>query len=346
VASAPSRDPGALVLGIETSCDETAAAVVADGHEILSNVVSSQVADHAPFGGVVPELASRRHLEAIVWVVQQALEQAGKDLNEITGIAVTQGPGLIGALLVGLGLAKALAWARALAIVGINHLEAHLAALRWAEPRAVYPMVALLVSGGHTCLYYIPAQGQMELVGQSVDDAAGEAFDKVAKLFGLGYPGGVRISRLGAGGNPQAYDFPRPMISSGDYNFSFAGLKSALVRFREAHKGQPYRLEDVCASFEQAVVDVLVAKTMAAAQHFGAKAVGAAGGVAANARLRAELGRAAKARGLSLSLAPVELCTDNAAMVAALGSDKLRAGERLGLEAEAVSRVDSSGGLG
>jgi N6-L-threonylcarbamoyladenine synthase len=338
-------DPGALVLGIESSCDETAAAVVADGHRLLSSVIASQVKDHAPFGGVVPELASRRHLDNAVPVVRAALAEAGLTLADLTGIAVTQGPGLIGALLIGLNLAKGLAWSLDLPIVGVSHLEGHLAALALTPDPPPFPHVALLVSGGHTSIYLVRGPGQQEELGQTVDDAAGEAYDKVAKLYGLGYPGGVIIDRLAAQGDPHAIRLPRPRLHDGTLDFSFAGLKTAVVNFREKHRGEPYRIEDLCAGFQEAVVEVLVKKTLAAAQAHGVTHLALTGGVAANRRLRAQMAESAQAAGLGITLPPPELCTDNAAMIAAAGCHGLRAGHRLPLAADAVSRLPRGGAL-
>ncbi len=338
-------DPGALVLGIESSCDETAAAVVADGRRVVSSVIASQVKDHAPFGGVVPELASRRHLENIVPVVRAACRQAGLSLKDLSGIAVTQGPGLIGALLVGLNLAKALAWGLGKPIVGVSHLEGHLAALCLGEAPPPYPHVALLVSGGHTSLYLVRAPGEQEELGQTVDDAAGEAYDKVAKLYGLGYPGGVVIDRLAAAGDASVIRLPRPRLHDGTLDFSFAGLKTAVLHFRQQHQGQPYRIEDLCAGFQEAVAEVLVRKTLAAARQHGVGHLALAGGVAANRRLRELLAESAQAAGLGVTLPALDLCTDNAAMIAAAGSWGLRAGRRLSLTADAISRLPRGGSL-
>jgi len=344
-ADSPAQDPGRLVLGIETSCDESAASVVTGGRRVLSSVVASQVKDHAPFGGVVPELASRRHLENLAPVVRAALVQAGVGLGDLSGLAVTQGPGLIGALLVGLSLAKALAWSRGLPIVGVSHLEGHLAALDLCEEPPDYPLVALLVSGGHTSIFLVDRPGAQRELGQTVDDAAGEAFDKVAKLYGLGYPGGVAIDRLAKSGDPQAIALPRPRLHDGTLDFSFSGLKTAVVYFRRDHQGEPYRMEDLCASFQEAVVEVLVKKTLAAAQEHGVGRLALAGGVAANQRLRQAMSQAAQENGLRLTLPPLDLCTDNAAMIAAAGCLHLRRGERLPLEADAISRLPLGGML-
>lgn len=339
------EDYGRLVLGIESSCDETAAAVVAEGRRVLSSVIASQVKDHAPFGGVVPELASRRHLENAVPVVRAALAQAGVGLADLSGLAVTQGPGLIGALLVGLNLAKALAWGLDKPIVGVSHLEGHLAALSLVEEPPPYPHVALLVSGGHTSIYLVKAPGQQDELGQTVDDAAGEAYDKVAKLYGLGYPGGIIIDRLAQEGDPQAIRLPRPRLHDGTLDFSFAGLKTAVVNFRSRHQGESYRMEDLCAGFQEAVAEVLVKKTLAAAQAQGVGHLALAGGVAANRRLRALISQTAQAHGMGVTLPPLALCTDNAAMIAAAGCQGLRAGRRLSPRADAVSRLPRGGSL-
>ena len=244
-----SDDPGRLVLGIESSCDETAASVVKDGREILSSVIASQIKDHAPFGGVVPELASRRHLQNIVPVIERALVQAKLKMNDLSGIAVTQGPGLIGALLVGLSLAKALAFSLRLPICGVSHLEGHLAALQLVDDPPGYPVTAMVVSGGHTSIYMVNGPGQQEELGQTVDDAAGEAFDKVAKLYGLGYPGGVVMDRLAGGVEiDQGHrSSPGRACTTALWTFRSPGLKTAVSRFREQHKGESYRIEDLCA---------------------------------------------------------------------------------------------------
>ena len=309
-----------LVLAIESSCDETAAAVVRDGREVLSNVISSQVSVHAAYGGVVPEIASRKHLEAMVPVVEQALGEAGVGLSDIEGIAVTQGPGLAGALLVGIATAKALAYVKNLPIVGVNHIEGHLFAPFLEQPVA-FPFIALVVSGGHTHLYRVEGVGRYTTLGQTLDDAAGEAFDKVAKLLGLSYPGGAVVDRLAAEGNPKGVRFPRPLMHDGTCNFSFSGLKTAVLTYLRKHPaaGCGDELKHLCASFQEAVCDVLVHKTEAAVVGTGIKRVVVAGGVACNSGLRREMARLARDRGLELSIPGPLLCSDNAAMNAVPG---------------------------
>ncbi|PID39699.1 MAG: tRNA (adenosine(37)-N6)-threonylcarbamoyltransferase complex transferase subunit TsaD [Proteobacteria bacterium] len=337
------------VLGIETSCDETAAAVVR-GDEICSNIVSSQVALHRPYGGVVPELASRHHLQNIVPVVQRALDDAGVTLPELDGIAVTRGPGLVGALLVGVQLAKSLAYVHGLPLIGVNHLEGHLAAPRLAKGGATIPdrHLALLVSGGHTALVLVERFGVYRLLGATRDDAAGEAFDKVAKLLDLGYPGGPVIERLAEGGDPAAIAFPRALPRRDELDFSFSGLKTAVANYVRTHgapssavlSGVPSSaLANLCASFQQAVADVLVNKTLRAAQQRRVKAVVAGGGVLANRTLRSALFEACEARQLALFIPPLSLCTDNAAMIAAAGARRLMAGERSGTDLNAQARL-------
>ncbi|MSR64981.1 MAG: tRNA (adenosine(37)-N6)-threonylcarbamoyltransferase complex transferase subunit TsaD [Verrucomicrobiae bacterium] len=325
-----------LVLGIETSCDETSVAVVRDGREILSNIIASQIELHRPFGGVVPEIASRQHLRYIDHIIQDALDAAKVTLDQIEAVAVTRGPGLATSLLIGISTAKAIASARKLPFLGVNHLEGHLLSpflssgtrLSTLDSR---PFVALIVSGGHTLLVHVRGIGNYEIMGQTVDDAAGEAFDKVAKLLGLGYPGGPEIDKLAREGNRAAIAFPRSMQHSGDYNFSFSGIKTAVLYYlkkRSALSTQHSALADVCASFQEAVVDVLVEKTIAAAREKGVTLVTAAGGVTCNRRLRERLAAACQQKGLHLSLADAKLCTDNAAMIAAVADAHLRRGNR------------------
>jgi N6-L-threonylcarbamoyladenine synthase len=348
------------ILGVETSCDETSAAVVEDGSKILSNVVGSQIDLHRAYGGVVPELASRKHLELIDTIVSQAIAHASTRFEEIDAVAGTYGPGLATSLLIGLNAAKGIAFSLAKPFVGINHIEAHLylpLLIESAErtprshaptlPRsdALFPMVSLIVSGGHTILAYATAIGRHEILGQTVDDAAGEAFDKVAKLLGLGYPGGPEIDRLAKRGNPAAIAFPRSMLDDPSYNFSFSGLKTAVLYYLRKYQSpitDHRSLADICASFQEAVVDVLVGKLIRAVVKKGVRTVSASGGVSINSRFREKLTAECQRRGLKLLLAPAELCTDNAAMIAALAFYKLQAGQR----SEFALEVAPSIGLG
>ena len=304
-----------LILGIETSCDETAAAVVADGTRVLSSVVSSQVDLHARYGGVVPEVASRAHVELLTPVIAQALVEAGVAQREITAVAATHGPGLVGSLLVGVSAAKALALVWDRPFVAVNHLEAHLYASFLEEPDLELPLVVLLVSGGHTMLVLMRGHGDYEILGATMDDAAGEAYDKVARMLGLGYPGGPAIDRLAMDGEA-TITFPRPVIDDG-YRFSFSGLKTAVVNHVRKHPDAP--VADVAASFQEAVVDVLVTKARRAAAAHGAKGLAIGGGVAANSRLREAMLDACMEDDLRSFLPSRSLCTDNAAMVAAVG---------------------------
>ncbi len=308
------------ILGIETSCDETAAAVVARGTSVLSSVVSSQVDLHARYGGVVPEIASRAHVDLIVPVVAQAFVEAG--LSElptdgepqIDAVAATYGPGLVGALLVGVSAAKALALAWDVPFIAVNHLEAHLYATLLEDPDLELPLVVLLVSGGHTMIVLMEGHGQYRVLGSTIDDAAGEAFDKVARYLGLGYPGGPAIDALSVQGDPEAIRFPRPMAGDGTYDFSFSGLKTAVVNYVRKHPD--VSTPDVAAAFQEAVVDVLVTKTQAAAREVGAKGLCLGGGVAANSRLRERFLDACVEDGIRGFLPSRAMCTDNAAMVA------------------------------
>ncbi|MCR4405234.1 MAG: tRNA (adenosine(37)-N6)-threonylcarbamoyltransferase complex transferase subunit TsaD [Candidatus Acetothermia bacterium] len=300
-----------FTLGIETSCDETAAAVLQGEREVLSNVVYSQADLHSRYGGVVPEIASRNHLRKLPFILKEALTGAGVEPSKIDLIGATFGPGLVGALLVGLSAAKGLAYALKRPFVGVNHLEAHLFAHYLEYPQAGPPLLALLVSGGHTNLVHIKAWGDYRTLGGTRDDAAGEAFDKVGKLIGIDYPAGAKLDRLAKAGDPEAIPLPRPMLDSG-YDFSFAGLKTAMAYYLKGHKAKP---EDVAASFQRAVVDVLVGKTLRAATDLQVKRIAVVGGVAANSELRARF--QAEAAGLEVYFPPLILCTDNAAMVAA-----------------------------
>ncbi len=330
------------ILAIETSCDETAAAVLRGEREVLADVVASQAELHARYGGVVPELACRAHTEAIVPVVTEALERAGLGLDALDAIAVTRGPGLVGALLVGISFAKSLAWARGLPLVAVNHLEAHLAAA-FLEAEPEFPFVGLVVSGGHTALYLSPGRGVYRLLGQTLDDAAGEAFDKVAKMLGLGYPGGVEVDRLSREGDPARFRFPRPLLRDPrDLDFSFSGLKTALRTHRARFlKGMDDRdLRDTCASFQEAVVDTLVEKARRALVATGARTLVACGGVACNRRLRERLAGLARAQGVDLVIPSPRYCTDNAAMVAGAGLHRFLAGHRAGPDLDAVPTWD------
>ncbi len=323
-----------LVLGIETSCDETAAAIVEDGRRVRADVVASQILVHAPYGGVVPEVASRQHVATIVPVIQRTVAEAGIALGDLDVVAVTCGPGLVGALLVGVETAKSLAFALGKPLVGVNHLAGHLAAVFLGEDAPPpFPHLALLVSGGHTALIRVDEPGKTSLLGATRDDAAGEAFDKVGKLLGLGYPGGVAIDRLAATGNPRAVELPRALPSRDDLDFSFSGLKTA-VATRLAKTGVPQgaALADFCASFQTAVVDVLVRKSRRALVREGLNALVVCGGVAANRGLRAALAEAAREDGFGLFIPPPKRCTDNAAMIAAEGSALFVRGKRSGLD--------------
>jgi N6-L-threonylcarbamoyladenine synthase len=319
------------VLGIETSCDETAAAVLEDG-TLRSSVVLSQDAIHRSYGGVVPELASRRHLEVVLPVVENALKDAGVDLPDLDGIAVTCGPGLVGSLLVGLSVAKGFAYAHRLPLVGVNHLEGHVFAGFLEEPRPTFPLVALVVSGGHTALYACPEPLAYRLIGQTRDDAAGEAFDKVAKLLGLGYPGGPVIERAARDGDPRAIPFPVAEIRDGAPDFSFSGLKTAVSLFvRRQAPLTPAVVADVSASFQATVCKMLVRKTVGAARRLGIRRILLTGGVAANGVLRSQLSAACAERGYAWSAPALRFCTDNAAMIAAAGAARLARGERADL---------------
>jgi N6-L-threonylcarbamoyladenine synthase len=312
---------GLRVLGIETSCDETAAAVVVDGHQVLSSVVSSQVDLHARFGGVVPEIASRAHVELLTPVIARSLVEAGIQDDHVDAVAATVGPGLIGALLVGVSAAKTLALVWDVPFVAVNHLEAHLYAALLEDPNLELPVVVLLVSGGHTLLVLMEGHGRYRVLGSTIDDAAGEAFDKVARWLGLGYPGGPAIDAMAMQGDPTAITFPRALRDEG-YDFSFSGLKTSVVNYVRRHP--EVRTEDVAASFQEAVVDVLVEKARRAARDHGAKGLCLAGGVAANSQLRERLLDACVADGFRAFLPSRSMCTDNAAMVAAAGWYRLQ----------------------
>jgi len=308
-----------LILSFETSCDETAVAVVR-GNEALSNVLSSQVELHSRFGGVVPEVAARAHVESIRSLTHRALNEAGVHPDDLDGVAATAGPGLVGALLVGHSFAKATAWARQLPFVGIDHMEGHLMAPRLEFEDFQPPAVVLLASGGHSQIVHVTAWGEYETLGSTIDDAAGEAFDKLARLMGLGYPGGPAIDRLATSGDPRAIDFPRALPDR-PYHFSFSGLKTSVMTFidKATRSGELPPIEDVAASLQEAIVDVLVAKTFQAVDDTGATTIGGGGGVLANSRLRLRMAEEADKRGLRLCLPSPILCTDNAAMIGVAG---------------------------
>ena len=329
-----------IILGIETSCDETAAAVVVDGKKILSSVISSQIAVHQPYGGVVPELASRKHIEAIVPVVNTALSDAGIDPKALDAVSVTRGPGLVGALLVGFCFAKAFSFALEIPWVGINHLEGHINSVFLESDPPPFPFVALLASGGHTSIYDVTSHTRYELMGQTRDDAAGEAFDKVAKMLGLGYPGGAVIDRLAKKGEPENISFPRPFIDKSTFDFSFSGLKTAVRRYIQIHSDDYlHRIPDIVAGFQEAVVDVLTYKIVHAAMAKGCDHVAVVGGVAANNRLREKVRHDAEREGLTVHIPSVELCGDNAAMIAAIGYHYLKNGVVSGLGDDVFSKI-------
>ena len=340
-----------LVLGIETSCDETAAAVVRDGNEIVSSVIASQIKTHERFGGVVPELASREHLEKIVPIVEEAFARANITQNEIDGIAVTIGPGLVGSLLVGVSYAKAMAFALNQPLVGVNHIEGHIYSVCFENPPIEHPALALIVSGGHTNLFFIPQPGKYKVVGRTRDDAAGEAFDKVAKLLGLGYPGGPIIERLAREGNPGAVKFALPRMGDNRPDFSFSGLKTAVTKYvRESglqpvqNGGEPSQgIKDLAASFQFTVIRSLVSTMERVAKGYSPKTLIVAGGVACNGALREASRAAAEQLGVPVYFPSPHLSTDNAAMIAAAGTVKLQAGERAGwdLNADVMLRLQN-----
>jgi N6-L-threonylcarbamoyladenine synthase len=318
-----------LVLGVETSCDDTAAAVLQDGHTILANIVSSQDQVHGPYGGVVPELASRQHIQNVLPIVDEALKKAGATLKDLDGMAVTYGPGLVGSLLVGLSLVKGMAFRTGIPYVGVNHLEAHLLAIQ-LEHQVPFPYIALLASGGHTLLYCVRDVGDYVHLGGTRDDAAGEAYDKVAKMMGLGYPGGRVIDQLAQSGNPNAIRFPRAKIKSGAYEFSFSGIKTAVWHYLKTQGEEAAREQaaDIAASFQEAVAEMLVRPTLKAAQANSVERIVLSGGVAANSRLRLKMKAEADGAGIAVFCPAPKFCTDNGAMIALAGYHWLRRGRR------------------
>ena len=327
-----------LILAIETSCDETAASVVKDGREVLSNVIYTQIALHTQFGGVVPEIASRKHIEKINQVIEQALKDAGVTLEDITAVAVTYGPGLVGALLVGVAEAKAISFAAGLPLVGVHHISGHISA-NYIEHRDLEPpFVCLVVSGGHSHLVVVKDYGEYEIIGRTRDDAAGEAFDKVARAIGLGYPGGPKIDQLSGEGNPEAIPFPRAKVAENEYDFSFSGLKSAVLNYLNScrMKGETVNQADVAASFQKAVIDVLVEHSLHAVKAYGYDKFAIAGGVASNSSLRKVFEEECEKRAIRFYHPSPVYCTDNAAMIGVAGYYEYRKGVRHGYDLNAV----------
>ena len=330
-----------LTLAIESSCDETAAAVMLEGREVLSNIISSQIEIHKQYGGVVPEIASRKHIENILPVIDEALRQANVKLEEIDAVAVTYGPGLVGALLVGVSAAKALAWANDKPLIGVNHLEGHVFANFLNDKDLEPPFMALVVSGGHTALLKVTDYNSFELLGQTRDDAAGEAFDKVARAVGLGYPGGPKVDKAAKEGNPHAMEFPRAKVADSPYDFSFSGLKSAVLNYINHAKmtGEEIYVPDLVASFQNAVVDVLVSRAITAAKEYGYKKLAIAGGVASNSALRAAMKEACDKNGITFYHPSPIFCTDNAAMIGAAAYYEYKKGNRSGWDLNAVPNL-------
>lgn len=330
-----------LILGIESSCDETAAAVVKNGREVLSNVISSQIELHAEYGGVVPEIASRKHIEQINQVIETALVQAKTDLKELNAIAVTYGPGLVGPLLVGVSAAKAVSFATGIPLIGVHHIEGHISANFIENKELEPPFVCLVASGGHSHLVVVKDYGVYDLIGQTRDDAAGEAFDKVARAIGLGYPGGPKIDRLSKEGNPDAISFPRAKVEGSEYDFSFSGLKSAVLNYLNAcrMREETVNAADVAASFQKAVVDVLTEHSLKAVEAYGYDKFAIAGGVAANSFLREAFEKECEKRGISFYRPSPVFCTDNGAMIAVAGYYEYEKGVRSGYDLNAVPNL-------
>ena len=330
-----------LILAIESSCDETAASVVKNGREVLSNVISSQIALHTLYGGVVPEIASRKHIEKINQVIEEALQEAGVELKDITAIAVTYGPGLVGALLVGVSAAKAISFATGIPLIGVHHIEGHISANYIEKKELEPPYVCLVVSGGHSHLVVVKDYGEYEIIGRTRDDAAGEAFDKVARAIGLGYPGGPKIDKLSKEGNPDAIRFPRAKVEDSEYDFSFSGLKSAVLNYLNGcqMKGEPICEADVAASFQKAVIDVLVEHALHAVKQYDYNKFAIAGGVASNSSLRSAFEAECQKRGIEFYHPSPIYCTDNAAMIGVAGYYEYLKGVRSGMELNAVPNL-------
>ncbi|GAB6086360.1 tRNA (adenosine(37)-N6)-threonylcarbamoyltransferase complex transferase subunit TsaD [Alkaliphilus crotonatoxidans] len=330
-----------ITLAIETSCDETSVSVLKNGREVLSNIIATQIEQHKKFGGVVPEVASRKHIESINDVIEAALSEAQITFSQITHVGVTYGPGLVGALLVGLSAAKAIALARQLPLNGVNHIEGHIYANFIQHPELQPPFMALIVSGGHTHLVYMKDYGSYEILGRTRDDASGEAFDKVARALGLNYPGGPEIDRLARQGNPEAIKFPKAYLEDGSYDFSFSGLKSAVLNYLNSQrmKGQEINIADVAASFQQAVIEILTEKTIACGLEKGVKKIVLAGGVAANSALRTMLKQACEANQMELYYPDLKLCTDNAAMIGCVAYYDYISGHRSDLTLNAIPNL-------
>lgn len=330
-----------LILAIESSCDETAAAVVRNGREVLSNVISSQIALHTQFGGVVPEIASRKHIEKINQVIRQALQEAGVTLEQITAIGVTYGPGLVGALLVGVAEAKAIAFASGKPLVGVHHIEGHVSANYIEHTDLEPPFVCLIVSGGHTHLVIVKDYGEFEIIGRTRDDAAGEAFDKVARAVGLGYPGGPKVDKAACAGDKHAINFPRAKVEGAPYDFSFSGLKSAVLNYVNHAKmtGEEIAVPDLAASFQHAVVEALVSRAVLAAQEYGYGKLAIAGGVASNSALREEMQAACEQAGIDFYYPSPIYCTDNAAMIGTAAYYEYQKGTRHGWDLNAVPNL-------
>ena len=329
------------ILAIESSCDETAASVVKNGREVLSNVISSQIELHKLYGGVVPEIASRKHIEKINQVIEEALAEAGMELSDMTAIAVTYGPGLVGALLVGVSAAKAISFASGIPLIGVHHIEGHISANFIENKELEPPFICLVVSGGHTHLVVVKDYGEYEIIGRTRDDAAGEAFDKVARAIGLGYPGGPKIDKLSKEGNPEAIRFPRAKVEESIYDFSFSGLKSAVLNYLNSceMKGEEVNRADVAASFQKAVIDVLVEHALDAVEQYGFDKFAIAGGVASNSSLRSAFETECEKRGLAFYHPSPIFCTDNAAMIGVAGYYEYLKGTRSGLDLNAVPNL-------